>query len=235
MPTLRTVRLLRCMAMTGLLLGDAARAQDGSIGASDQTTRGGSLTPMGGPLQAPPLRVLQPPVVPPPGPLKPAPATPPTTAAGQTTPASDASGSDSAVPAPASTQPAEIPALPPPPQLSITDENGLPKPKLVHRRSLNLIFLGIGLTVATWSADRLLGRDLSDSAVSWVPVVGPWYLLQQQNHLAAPSQSIQALLVVDGVLQLSGLTMAILGTVLTTPRYVVTVKPSPTSNLNQLQ
>lgn len=231
MPTLRTVRLLRCMAMTGLLLGDAARAQDGSIGASDQTTRGGSLTPMGGPLQAPPLRVLQPPVVQP----KPASATPAPAATDQTTPASDTSRTDAALPAPAATPPAEIPALPPPPQLSITDDNGLPKPKLVHRRSLNLIFLGIGLTVATWSADRLLGRDLSDSPVSWVPLVGPWYLLQQQNHLAAPSQSIQALLVVDGVLQLSGLTMAILGTVLTTPRYVVTVKPSPSSNLNQLQ
>lgn len=219
------------MVMTGLLLGDAARAQDGSIGASDQTTRGGSLTPMGGPLQAPPLRVLQPPVVQP----KPASATPAPAAADQTAPASDTSRTDAALPAPAATSPAEIPALPPPPQLSITDDNGLPKPKLVHRRSLNLIFLGIGLTVATWSADRLLGRDLSDSPVSWVPVVGPWYLLQQQNHLAEPSQSIQALLVVDGVLQLSGLTMAILGSVLTTPRYVVTVKPSPSSNLNQLQ
>lgn len=115
---------------------------------------------------------------------------------------------------------------PAPPKLIEQDSQGLPPPRLVRYRRYNLVIAGTGLLAATWAADRLLARDLSNSLETWVPLVGPWFLLGEQSGLASPNRTVQTLLVFDGLIQGAGLTMALLGFVLTTKRYQVTVQPA---------
>ena len=118
-----------------------------------------------------------------------------------------------------------------PPKLATEEMQKLPPPVLVRWRRYNLVIGGVGLLAATWAADRLLVRDLSVRPETWVPLVGPWFLLAEQSSLAAPNLQNQILLVVDGLLQGAGLTMALLGFVLTTKRYQVTIQPAR-SDLN---
>jgi hypothetical protein len=105
------------------------------------------------------------------------------------------------------------------------DNQVLPPPRLVRKRRYNLVISGAGLLVGVWAADRLLSQDASGSAWPWVPIIGPWYQFSQQNNIASPSTQTLFFLAADGVLQATGLTLAILGFVLTTKHYVVTVKP----------
>lgn len=122
-------------------------------------------------------------------------------------------------------------ALAPAPKLAAEEMQKLPPPTLVRRRRYNLVIGGVGLLAATWAADRLLARDLSTRPETWVPLVGPWFLLAEQSSLAAPNLQNQILLVADGLLQGAGLSMALLGFVLTTKRYQVTIQPAR-SDLN---
>ena len=126
-------------------------------------------------------------------------------------------------------QPEATPTAPvvtaPPTKLIEPDSTVLPAPRVVRRRRFNLVISGVGILAATWAADRLLANGLSTRPETWVPLVGPWFLLGQQSALASPSVSIQVPLVIDGLLQAGGLSMTILGLVLTTKQYVVTVKP----------
>ncbi len=59
-----------------------------------------------------------------------------------------------------------------------------------------------------------------------MPLLGPWFLLGEQSGLPLPNRTIQVLLVIDGLVQGAGLTMALLGFVLTTKHYRVTVQPA---------
>lgn len=138
-----------------------------------------------------------------------------------------------ASPSPAS-PPADVPAPVPSPSLSPSlafspDALKLSTPKLTYRRRYNLLISGTGVLIATWAADRLLGRDLSESPASWVPLIGPWWLLAEQRQLAAPSSVTSFLLVVDGLLQAGGLTLGILGVTLFKKRMVVALPPVPAS------
>lgn len=103
----------------------------------------------------------------------------------------------------------------------------LPPPRLSYQRRYNLAIVGGALLAATWGADRLLTQDLPapTSWVPWIPLVGPWYLLDAQTHLAAPSGLTMAVLAFDGLLQAGGLTMGILGFVLHKKRMVVSLPP----------
>ena len=103
-----------------------------------------------------------------------------------------------------------------------------------RRRRINLIIAGVSTLLASYAADRLLARDLSQSPVSWVPLVGPWWILSEESARPSPSQALQALLVVDGLVQLSGLALAITGTFLRYDRVVLRlprtqVGPLPTT------
>ena len=90
----------------------------------------------------------------------------------------------------------------------------LRNPHVVYRRRYNLIFLGASLLASTWIADRLFVRDLSPSPVSWLPLVGPWYLVHVNAQQPAASGLTTGLLVVDGLLQLGGTTVSVLGIVI---------------------
>lgn len=107
-----------------------------------------------------------------------------------------------------------------------------------RRRRVNLIIAGVSTLLASYAADRLLARDLSQSPVSWVPLVGPWWILSEESARPSPSSALQALLVIDGLVQLSGLALAITGTflrydrvVLRLPRTQVGPLPSTTTVL----
>ncbi len=278
---LRLDRLVAGLVL--LLLADTAQAQrseGGDFGASDQSLRGGTLSPAGGPYWAPPPSTAPAPVVKPPSkpPQKPA--------AGKNVPPDDAAPGDDADPTrPTALLPppqsymssawnfwphawAYVPSLwsawyrdfsvqsrptaasepkspespsaggtsgpdpgapvlvPPMPKLADMELQKLPPPTLIRRRRYNLVIGGVGLLAATWAADRLLARDLSPKPETWVPLVGPWFLLGEQTSLAAPNVQVEVLLVADGLLQAAGLTMAMLGFVLTTKRYQVTVQPA---------
>lgn len=115
---------------------------------------------------------------------------------------------------------------PAPPKLTEQDSQGLPPPQLVRQRRYNLVIAGTGLLAATWAADRLLARDLSNSPETWVPLLGPWFLLGEQSGLPLPNRTVQVVLIFDGLIQGAGLTMALLGFVLTTKHYRVTVQPA---------
>lgn len=203
----------------------AARAQsgDGSLGSSDQAVRNSSLTPGGQLLGVPPP--LQPPAppMPPLRVLRAPPGSPP--------------GSRSVVPPgalgplpPGSTEaiapPVLPPVLPPPPTVSLRSEPETAVPKLQRRRRWNMVLAGSGILASTWAADRLLGNTLSNSPVSWVPLVGPWWIIKEQRTLAAPNGTTIALLTIDGLLQLGGLTLGVLGLILRTDRMVLEVPPS---------
>lgn len=90
-----------------------------------------------------------------------------------------------------------------------------------RRRRYNLLIAGVSTLLAAYTADRLLARDLSQSPVSWVPLVGPWWILHEESLRPNPSPGLQALLVVDGVAQLSGLALTIVGTFLRYDRVVL--------------
>ena len=126
-------------------------------------------------------------------------------------------------------QPEATPTAPvvttPPTRLTDQALPVLPAPRLVRRRRYNLVISGVGILGATWAADRLLANGLSAKPETWVPVVGPWFLLGEQSALASPSRQVQVFLAIDALLQAGGLSMAILGFVLTTKQYVVTVAP----------
>jgi hypothetical protein len=121
--------------------------------------------------------------------------------------------------------PVPLPQLQPGPTPVVTIE---------RRRRINLIIAGVSTLLASYAADRLLARDLSQSPVSWVPLVGPWWILKEESSRPSPSQALQALLVVDGLVQLSGLALAITGTFLRYDRVVLRlprtqVGPLPTT------
>jgi hypothetical protein len=90
---------------------------------------------------------------------------------------------------------------------------------------------GVSTLLATYTADRLLARDLSQSPVSWVPFVGPWWILSEESSRPNPSGGLQALLVVDGLVQLSGLALTITGTFLRYDRQVLRLTTTPPASL----
>lgn len=201
-----------------------ARAQsgDGSLGSSDQAARNSALTPGGQLVGAPP------PVLP---------SVPPAPARVLRAPLSAPPGSRSVVPPgalgplpPGSTEaiePPELPpVLPPPPTVSLRSEPETAVPKLQRRRRWNMVLAGGGILASTWAADRLLGNTLSNSPVSWVPLVGPWWIIKEQRTLASPNGTTIALLTIDGLLQLGGLTLGVLGLILRTDRMVLEVPAS---------
>lgn len=117
---------------------------------------------------------------------------------------------------------------------SPTVQNVMPILTTERRRRFNLLIAGVSTLLAAYTADRLLARDLSQSPVSWVPLVGPWWILSEESARPSPSQALQALLVVDGLVQLSGLALAITGTFLRYDRVVLRlprtqVGPLPTT------
>ena len=97
----------------------------------------------------------------------------------------------------------------------------LPAPRIVYKRRYNLAIFGGALLLATWAADRLLVADLSSNATSWLPLIGPWYLIQLQQQQPSPNAATVAVLVADGLLQVGGLTMTVLGFVLRERRMTV--------------
>lgn len=203
----------------------AVRAQsgDGSLGSSDQAVRNSSLTPGGQLVGAPPPMLPPPPPSPPKRVLRaPASAPPgsrsvvPPGALGPLPP-----GADDAI-----APPVLPPVLPPPPTVSLRSESEPAVPKLQRRRRWNMVLAGSGILASTWAADRLLGNTLSNSPVSWVPLVGPWWIIKEQRTLAAPNGTTIALLSIDGLLQLGGLTLGVLGLILRTDRMVLTIPPS---------
>jgi hypothetical protein len=123
----------------------------------------------------------------------------------------------------------EVPAdnLAPPPAPPLPEINVSPVVTTERRRRFNLIIAGVSTLLATYTADRLLARDLSQSPVSWVPFAGPWWILHEESSRPNPSGGLQALLVVDGLVQLSGLTLAITGTFLRYDRQVLRLTNIP--------
>lgn len=153
-------------------------------------------------------------------------------------------GSRSPAPSILDTLPADAPPPLPPKEGSTEPTVPVPVPPLQsgptpvvtieRRRRINLIIAGVSTLLASYAADRLLARDLSQSPVSWVPLVGPWWILSEESARPSPSQALQALLVVDGLVQLSGLALAITGTFLRYDRVVLRlprtqVGPLPTT------
>lgn len=141
---------------------------------------------------------------------------------------------------PASVAPAPAPSGPgydpPPPALTLPELSPIQTapPRLIYQRRYNLVISGAGILVATWAADRLLARDLSESPASWVPLIGPWWMLAEQRQLAAPSNLTSFLLVVDGLFQIGGVTMGILGLFLHKKRMMLELPratPPPTPPL----
>lgn len=114
-----------------------------------------------------------------------------------------------------------------PPQSS----EALPPPQAVRRRRLELLWGGIGALSVTWAADRFLARDLSQDWKPWLPIVGPWFTLAEQQRTADPSRVTIALLALDGVLQVSGVVLITLGLTLRKDRVVLTLpreaQPAP--------
>ncbi len=96
-----------------------------------------------------------------------------------------------------------------------------------RRRRFNLIIAGVSTLLAAYTADRLLARDLSQSGASWVPLLGPWWILSEESARPNPSSALQALLVVDGLVQLSGLALTITGTFLRYDRVVLRLPSAP--------
>lgn len=110
----------------------------------------------------------------------------------------------------------EVTVTSPPAPVSLT-----PVISIERRRRFNLIIAGVSTLLAAYTADRLLARDLSQSGVGWVPLVGPWWILSEESARPNPSPALQALLVVDGLVQLSGLALTITGTFLRYDRVVL--------------
>ncbi len=112
-----------------------------------------------------------------------------------------------------------------------TPEPVLAAPRTVNKRRYNMALFGGALLLATFTADRLLMGDLSKSAVAWVPLVGPWFLLDLQLRQPVPNAATLVFLSIDGLLQAGGLTMTVLGLVLRERRTTVRLAaPTPTSS-----
>ncbi|MBL9008387.1 MAG: hypothetical protein JNJ46_29270 [Myxococcales bacterium] len=117
----------------------------------------------------------------------------------------------------------DAPALP---------EPSLATPRVVYKRRYNMALFGGALLLASYTADRLLMGDLSKSGFAWIPLAGPWFLLDLQVRQPVPSSATALFLVIDGVLQAGGLTMTVLGLVLRERRLTVrlaapTAAPKP--------
>lgn len=122
-----------------------------------------------------------------------------------------------------------------------TDAPSLPEPSLatprvVYKRRYNMALFGGALLLASYTADRLLMGDLSKSGFAWIPLAGPWFLLDLQLRQPVPNSATALFLVIDGVLQAGGLTMTVLGLVLRERRLTVRLaspasapKPSPSA------
>lgn len=111
----------------------------------------------------------------------------------------------------------------------------LSAPRAVNKRRYNMALFGGALLLASYTADRLLMGDLSKSGVAWVPLVGPWFLLDLQQRQPVPNAATLVFLSLDGLLQAGGLTMTVLGLVLRERRLTVRLaaptpatSPSPT-------
>jgi hypothetical protein len=107
---------------------------------------------------------------------------------------------------------AEVPALP---------EPSLSPPRVVYKRRYNLALFGGALLLASYTADRLLMGDLSKSGFAWIPLAGPWFLLDLQIRQPVPNSATVLFLAIDGLLQAGGLTMTVLGLVLRERRQTV--------------
>lgn len=106
----------------------------------------------------------------------------------------------------------------------------LAAPRTVNKRRYNMALFGGALLLATFTADRLLMGDLSKSGVAWVPLVGPWFLLDLQLRQPVPNAATLVFLSIDGLLQAGGLTMTVLGLVLRERRTAVRLAaPTPAS------
>lgn len=116
------------------------------------------------------------------------------------------------------------PILLPPPR----EEEPLPPPRLSVERRYDLLIAGVGLTLGMWAADRLAARDLATSWSwqPWLPVVGPWFLLNDQLRPTSPNYFTTALVVADGLGQAAGVVMAVLGMVLHKRRMVLSLPPA---------
>jgi hypothetical protein len=110
-----------------------------------------------------------------------------------------------------------------------TPTEPMPEPRVTYSRRYNMAILGFATLVATWGADRLLTQGFNSPYADppWVPIVGPWFLLAGQTSNAAPNRFTMTLLVFDGVLQASGLTLGILGLVLHKKRMTVSLPANP--------
>jgi hypothetical protein len=222
------------LACAAALAGPAqAQSGDGSLGSSDQAVRNGALLPGGGLVTVPPPVVVPAPAASPTAPAapRPAPAAPaPSAAANAPSVSANAPSAGVNPPSAAADGPPVLPpVLPPPPTLSTApggEHSGVSAPHRVRRRRWNLVLGGGGLFVASWAAERLLGSSLSSSPVSWVPLVGPWWIVNEQRSLTAPNQTAMALLAISGLLEAGGLTMGVFGLFLRTDRMVIDVQPS---------
>lgn len=109
-----------------------------------------------------------------------------------------------------------------------TAEPTLATPRTVYKRRYNMALFGGALLLASFTADRLLMGDLSKSPVAWIPLAGPWFLIDLQLRQPIPNSATVLFLAIDGVLQATGLTMTVLGLVLRERRMTVRlVAPSP--------
>lgn len=91
-----------------------------------------------------------------------------------------------------------------------------------------MALFGGALLLASFTADRLLMGDLSKSPVAWIPLAGPWFLIDLQLRQPIPNSATVLFLAIDGVLQATGLTMTVLGLVLRERRMTVRLAaPSP--------
>jgi len=104
----------------------------------------------------------------------------------------------------------------------------IPPPRIIKQRRYNMIILGVGTTVATWASDRLLAQSLSNSPVSWIPLVGPWYMIDEQRRRSSLDYANITLLAIDGLLQLTGVAVTIAGVVWTKNKLVVALPPTTT-------
>ena len=134
------------------------------------------------------------------------------------------------LPAPASNTPAPLPSIEVAPEAAVVPPprqvEAVPPPREVLRLRLELVWAGAGLFTAVWAADRMIGSGASTSWVPWLPLVGPWYLLGQERQQQGENPGILAVLALDGLAQLGGVTIAVLGTVLHKKRQAVVLPPA---------
>ncbi len=129
--------------------------------------------------------------------------------------------------------------LPPPtvaPESLVEPPRGtepLPAPRWEKERRRDLMILGGGILISSWVADRVVAQDYS-FGWNWVPVVGPFILLNSQVQLGQLTPTLGAALVLDGIGQLAGAAMVVLGAavprkrmVLRLPRKAVSLQMAP--------